>query len=468
MIKRKLLTSMLALLLFVTPMLASQSKVYSESAAPKKITFEKLWSISEKQMGGHLLSEYGDHIKMFRGPEISVPFVNKEGNIYVVGYDESVHKANNIICLTPNGKVKWKFPIPNKSFVTGLKLWMDGNGYLYFMTWDKQKTGNKYDYTLYSIDTAGKKRWSYVIRDVVYEQRYSFHVLPDGGTVLVSEGTENGNNHIYYLDAKGKVAFHRLIKGNEFMTFEAEQDGRLVFRYSTKGSEKSSTQFLIMDKQGKTIRAIKGFEGAQQTKAYVLPNKKLLVYQKNADEAMAMTVFDAYGKKLWSKRFEAEDFIPNDILVSGNNIYHQALGGKEGMLYRVNGTTGKTEAKFSYHDSSSLSWSYIGSYQNNFQWDEDSITYALVPHDLSRPVDTKVYLQGTGALIVLDPITLKEIGMYKYPREYEEQAKAPFGADPYIADLISSSNGEAFFYIKDKATATRQLMKVKLKYEDQQ
>ena len=49
--KRKLLTSMLALLLLATSMLASQPKAHSESVAPKKITFEKIWSISEKQMG---------------------------------------------------------------------------------------------------------------------------------------------------------------------------------------------------------------------------------------------------------------------------------------------------------------------------------------------------------------------------------------------------------------------------------
>ena len=168
---------------------------------------------------------------MFSWRMTSVPLTNKEGNTYVVGYDESVHEANNIICLTPDGKVKWKFPIPNKSFVTKLKLWMDGNGYLYFMTWDKQKTGKKYDYTLYSIDTAGKKRWSYVVHDVIYEQRYKFHVLPDGSTVLISQGPI-AQDHLYYLNANGKVVFHRLMKDSEFMAFKAEQDGRLVFYYS--------------------------------------------------------------------------------------------------------------------------------------------------------------------------------------------------------------------------------------------
>ena len=114
-----------------------------------------------------------------------------------------------------------------------------------------------------------------------------------------------------------------------------------------------------MDKQGKTIRVIKGFEDAQQMTAYPLPDKKLLIYQQNPDGRLVMTGIDAYGKKLWSKRIDAKYYIPNDILVSGNNVYHPAPGGKEGMLYRVNGLTGSVEAKYSLHSDLSLSWSYI-------------------------------------------------------------------------------------------------------------
>ncbi|MEE1506983.1 MAG: PQQ-binding-like beta-propeller repeat protein [Candidatus Neomarinimicrobiota bacterium] len=90
----------------------------------------------------------------------SIPAVDSQGNVYFIWthrFWQPDSLAHAVVCLDPEGDVRWSFPFGEYPSTPGIGLTIDNNGHIYFSNWTEK--------ILYALHYNGTLKWSFDMGD---------------------------------------------------------------------------------------------------------------------------------------------------------------------------------------------------------------------------------------------------------------------------------------------------------------